>query len=65
MGKTASLRSACEQDGVKYINVMQLMNKYPVLRSNPKSAFSYTKLSKDAKIQFKRNIFAKAIGESF
>jgi len=59
-GNVASLRSACEQDGLRYRNVVNYMNHYPV-RSNPQAVFELVKMDKTSRRAFKRNAFVAAI----
>jgi len=59
-GNVASLRSACEQDGVTYQSVHNYMNHYPI-RSNPQAVFELVKMDKNSRRMFKRNAFVHAI----
>ena len=59
-GNIASLRSACEQDGVPYQNIHNYMNHYPI-RTNPQAVFNLVKMDKNSRRAFKRNAFVDAI----
>ena len=59
-GNIASLRSACEQDGVPYRNIHNYMNHYPI-RTNPQAVFNLVKMDKNSRRAFKRNAFVDAI----
>lgn len=59
-GNLANLRSACEQDGVKYHSVINYIRGYE-LNESPQAVFQFAKLDKNAKKMFRRNAFASAI----
>lgn len=61
-GDFASLRHACEQDGVRYHNPIMFMRNYD-MGANPQAVFNYSKLNTQAKKAFRRNALANAVRE--
>lgn len=59
-GNVASMRAACEQDGVKYMKPMSFMSNYG-MQANAQAVFLYSKMDKNAKKMFRRNALANAV----
>ena len=59
-GSVASMRHACEQDGVKYNNPILFMRRFD-MHDNPQAVFNYSKLDKNTRKAFRRNALADAV----
>lgn len=59
-GNTASLRHACEQDGVKYPVVYNMIKNYD-LTDCPQAAYNFGKLTKESRRTIRRKAFVEAI----
>jgi hypothetical protein len=59
-GNTASLKSACEQDGVKYGRVYTTITAYN-LQDSLQAAYAFGKMDMNARRAFRRNAVATAI----
>ena len=60
-GNVASLRSACEQDGIKYSGPAAFMNCYPDMKNSPQEVYEFFRMEKTARRAFKRNLFKHGI----
>jgi hypothetical protein len=63
-GNVASLRAACEQDGINYSGPAIFMHNYPDMKTAPQEVYRYFKMSRASRMAFKRNVFKKAIREA-
>ncbi len=61
-GNTASLKAACEQDGVGYSNVANFIKRYE-LSSCPQSVFNFYKMDKNMRTNFRKRAFIKQLTE--